>query len=111
MYSFCVFFFFQAEDGIRDGHVTGVQTCALPIFWILDRPNPAGGDYVSGWLLEKEFESFVGPYPIPIAHGLTMGEIARMMVGARWIDFDVETDLEVVEMEGGKGESNGTDMW
>src|SRR5207253_7286835 len=29
---FCVFFFFQAEDGIRDGHVTGVQTCALPIF-------------------------------------------------------------------------------
>src|SRR5207253_8248355 len=31
---FCVFFFFQAEDGIRDGHVTGVQTCALPILLI-----------------------------------------------------------------------------
>src|SRR5437870_12349215 len=31
MYSGCFFFFFQAEDGIRDGHVTGVQTCALPI--------------------------------------------------------------------------------
>src|SRR5437660_8572791 len=29
---FCLFFFFQAEDGIRDGHVTGVQTCALPIY-------------------------------------------------------------------------------
>src|SRR5690348_18074011 len=31
---FCFFFFFQAEDGIRDGRVTGVQTCALPIYWI-----------------------------------------------------------------------------
>src|SRR5439155_9267360 len=31
--SFFFFFFFQAEDGIRDGHVTGVQTCALPILW------------------------------------------------------------------------------
>src|SRR5207253_3446033 len=31
---YCLFFFFQAEDGIRDGHVTGVQTCALPIFFI-----------------------------------------------------------------------------
>src|SRR5690606_42109089 len=35
-YLFCFFFFFQAEDGIRDFHVTGVQTCALPIFKILD---------------------------------------------------------------------------
>src|SRR5690625_4196413 len=35
MLLFCVFFFFQAEDGIRDGHVTGVQTCALPIFLTL----------------------------------------------------------------------------
>src|SRR6266702_7359396 len=32
MSSCCLFFFFQAEDGIRDGHVTGVQTCALPIY-------------------------------------------------------------------------------
>src|SRR5690606_41032752 len=35
--SFCSFFFFQAEDGIRDFHVTGVQTCALPIFGDLDK--------------------------------------------------------------------------
>src|SRR5207253_7589817 len=33
LYVFCLLFFFQAEDGIRDGHVTGVQTCALPISW------------------------------------------------------------------------------
>lgn len=68
--------------------------------WILDRPNPAGGDYVSGWILEEEFESFVGPYPIPIAHGLTMGEMARMMVGEKWIDFESEPKIVVVEMEG-----------
>src|SRR5215208_3259346 len=44
----CMFFFFQAEDGIRDGHVTGVQTCALPILLreALCRPTPIGyGEY------------------------------------------------------------------
>src|SRR5690606_40823770 len=38
LYEFCLFFFFQAEDGIRDFHVTGVQTCALPIY----SPSPIG---------------------------------------------------------------------
>src|SRR5207245_7423852 len=38
-----LFFFFQAEDGIRDATVTGVQTCALPIYWIIDL-GPEGGD-------------------------------------------------------------------
>ena len=68
--------------------------------WVLDRPNPAGGDYVSGWLMEDEFQSFVGPYPIPIAHGLTMGEIANMMVGERWIDYENDPEIRVIEMEG-----------
>jgi len=90
------------------GVIESAAEAGIPI-WILDRPNPAGGDYVSGWLLEKEFESFVGPYPIPIAHGLTMGEIARMMVGERWIDFDEEPDLEVVEMEGWRREMKWPD--
>src|SRR6266508_6810710 len=58
------FFFFQAEDGIRDGHVTGVQTCALPIFWKA-RPTVAGRvggivvqieDGVTGWLVESPQE-------------------------------------------------------
>ncbi|MCC5913121.1 MAG: DUF1343 domain-containing protein [Balneolaceae bacterium] len=68
--------------------------------WVLDRPNPMGGDYVSGWMMDMEYESFVGPYPIPIAHGLTMGEIARMIVGEEWMDFEDEPDLRVIEMEG-----------
>ncbi|MEX0944459.1 MAG: DUF1343 domain-containing protein, partial [Balneolaceae bacterium] len=70
----------------------------IPI-WILDRPNPAGGNYVNGWILEEEFSSFVGAYPIPVAHGLTMGEIAQMMVGERWIEFETEPEVQVVTMQ------------
>lgn len=68
--------------------------------WILDRPNPLGGNYVSGWMLEDEFNSFVGAYPIPIAHGLTLGELARMIAGEEWMDFENKPELRVVEMDG-----------
>jgi uncharacterized protein YbbC (DUF1343 family) len=70
--------------------------------WVLDRPNPLGGDYVSGWILENEFESFVGFYPIPIAHGLTMGEMAKMIAGERWMNFDQEPKLRIIPMSGWK---------
>jgi uncharacterized protein YbbC (DUF1343 family) len=68
--------------------------------WVLDRPNPLGGHYVSGWMLEEEFESFVGPYPIPVAHGLTMGEMALMIAGEEWMDFETAPELRVIEMDG-----------
>jgi len=71
----------------------------IPV-WVLDRPNPLGGDYVTGWVLEEEFESFVGPYPIPVAHGLTMGEMAEMIAGEEWMDFANPPDLRVIEMDG-----------
>lgn len=71
----------------------------IPV-WVLDRPNPLGGNYVSGWILEDEFESFVGPYPIPIAHGLTMGEMAQMIAGEEWMEFESTPDLNVIEMDG-----------
>ena len=45
---------------------------------VLDRPNPLGGEAVEGPSLQPGFESFVGPHPIPIRHGLTMGELARL---------------------------------
>lgn len=54
--------------------------------WILDRPNPAGGEYISGWMREEEHTSFVGAYPIPIAHGMTLGELAHMIVGEGWLE-------------------------
>jgi len=71
----------------------------IPV-WVLDRPNPLGGDYVSGWMLDEQFRSFVGPYPIPIAHGLTMGEMAGMIAGEQWMDFEQEPELKIIKMEG-----------
>lgn len=73
----------------------------IPV-WVLDRPNPSGGDYVSGWILEEEFTSFVGMYPMPIAHGMTLGELARMMIGEKWLEFDQSPELRVIEMTGWK---------
>jgi uncharacterized protein YbbC (DUF1343 family) len=69
-------------------------------FVVLDRPNPLGGDYVSGFVLEPALASFVGQYPIPIVHGLTVGELAGMIKGERWLPGLDGLDLTVVEMKG-----------
>ena len=69
-------------------------------FVVLDRPNPLGGDYVSGFVLEPPFRSFVGQYPIPVAHGLTVGELARMIQGEQMLPGLRDLTLEVVPMEG-----------
>lgn len=65
--------------------------------WVLDRPNPAGRP-VEGTSLRPGWESFVGAGPLPMRHGLTLGEAARWFV--RTLELDVE--LEVVRMEGWK---------
>ena len=57
-----------------------IEACAendLPLL-IFDRPNP-NGDYVAGPVLDTQFQSFVGMDPIPIVHGLTVGELANMI--------------------------------
>ena len=69
-------------------------------FIVLDRPNPLGGDYVSGFVREPEQESFVGQYPIPVAHGLTVGELARMIQGEAMLPGLDALDLRVVELSG-----------
>jgi len=63
---------------------------------VLDRPNP-NGHYVDGPIREKGFESFVGMHPIPIVHGMTIGEYAKMINGENWISE--KCDLTVIEME------------
>ena len=63
---------------------------------ILDRPNPLGGEIVEGNLLKPELYSFVGPYSLPMRHGLTMAEMARIFDHA----FGLELDLDVVPMNG-----------
>lgn len=69
-------------------------------FLVLDRPNPIGGEYVSGYVLEPEHASFVGQYPIPIAHGMTAGELARMIVGEAMLPDLGSLELDVIAMEG-----------
>jgi uncharacterized protein YbbC (DUF1343 family) len=62
---------------------------------VLDRPNP-NGHYVDGPVLEMEQQSFVGMHPIPIVHGLTVGELAEMINGEKWLKGKQEADLTVV---------------
>jgi uncharacterized protein YbbC (DUF1343 family) len=56
----------------------------LPVI-VLDRPNP-NGFYIDGPVREEKFRSFVGMHPIPIVHGLTVGELSKMILGENWID-------------------------
>lgn len=63
---------------------------------ILDRPNPLGGDVVEGNLLQPELFSFVGPYSLPMRHGLTIGEMARIFNHL----FELDCDLEIIPMQG-----------
>lgn len=65
---------------------------------ILDRPNPLG-DYFDGPVLRKEFKSFVGMHPIPVVHGLTIGELALMINGEVWLKDELKCDLEVIKIE------------
>src|SRR5690606_24036890 len=59
-------------------------------FVVLDRPNPIGGARREGAILRPGFESFVGLHPVPLRHGLTMGELARWLVAERGIACDLE---------------------
>ena len=59
-------------------------------FVVLDRPNPVGGVLREGPILEPGFESFVGLHPIPLRHGMTLGEIARWLRSERGIDCELE---------------------
>ncbi len=64
---------------------------------ILDRPNPTG-HYIDGPVLEPEFSSFVGLHPIPIVHGMTIGEYALMVNGEGWLDNGISCDLQVIRV-------------
>jgi uncharacterized protein YbbC (DUF1343 family) len=65
---------------------------------ILDRPNP-NGYYVDGPVLEMEHQSFVGMHPIPVVHGLTVGELAQMINGEGWLPDGKTCDIEVIKVK------------
>jgi uncharacterized protein YbbC (DUF1343 family) len=63
---------------------------------VCDRPNPVGGEEVEGNLLDPAYASFVGQFPIPLRHGMTIGELARLFNGA----FGIGASLDVVPLDG-----------
>lgn len=74
-----------------------MEACAeanLPLL-ILDRPNP-NGQYIDGPMLDKAYTSFVGMHPIPVAHGMTIGEYGKMINGEKWLKNGAQCDLTVI---------------
>ncbi len=71
---------------------------------VLDRPNPIGGIIVDGPIRKKEFKSFVAIAPIPIQHGMTIGELANLFNEEGWLGDNLKADLIVVSMKGWKRE-------
>lgn len=68
-------------------------------FMVLDRPNP-NGMTVDGPILDMKYESGVGRLPIPVVHGMTLGELALMIKGEGWLKSDRDLALEVIPCEG-----------
>lgn len=99
---------FDIQDiGIR--YYTYIYTMALSMiqakkydkkFIVLDRPNPISGKIVEGNILKEKFKSFVGLYPLPVRHGMTVGELAFLFNK----EFNIGCTLEVIKMEGWKRE-------
>jgi len=69
---------------------------SIPVL-VLDRPNP-NGHYVDGPVLDTAYRSFVGMHPIPIVHGMTIGEYAQMINGEKWLKDGLHCELTVVPM-------------
>ena len=67
-------------------------------FLVLDRPNPNSG-YIDGPVLEMEYQSYIGMHEIPIVHALTVGELATMIKGEKWIENSEKLDLEVIKVD------------
>jgi uncharacterized protein YbbC (DUF1343 family) len=65
---------------------------------VLDRPNPNGG-YIDGPILLPENKSFIGMHPVPVVHGMTVGEFAQMINGEGWLDGKRKCDLEIIPLK------------
>ena len=77
-----------------------MEACAendIPLL-ILDRPNP-NAHYIDGPVLEKEFQSFVGLLPIPVVHGMTIGELALMINGEGWLKNQIQCEIDIIPVK------------
>lgn len=76
-----------------------MEACAengVPLL-VLDRPNP-NGFYVDGPVLDTAYRSFVGMHPVPVVHGMTIGEYSQMINGEKWLKNGVQCQLSVIKM-------------
>ncbi len=95
---------FDIQDiGVR--WYTYISTLALAMeeagkkgieFIVLDRPNPLGGLKIEGPILNARQKSFLGLYPVPVVHGMTVGELAKFYKG----EFNLPVNLKIIQMEG-----------
>jgi len=69
-------------------------------FIVLDRPNPITGMQVEGNILDPDYATFVGLHPIPVVHGMTVGELARLINAQGWLAQGVKADLQVIPLQG-----------
>src|SRR5690554_7258785 len=77
-----------------------MEACAennIPVI-VLDRPNPKGAT-IDRPVLEMEHTSFVGMHPVPVLHGMTIGEYAKMINGEKWLKNGIEADLTVIPVK------------
>ncbi len=77
-----------------------MEACAeqnIPVV-ILDRPNP-NGHFIDGPVLELKHQSFVGMHPVPVVHGMTIGEYAQMINGEGWLDNGITCQLNVIPVK------------
>lgn len=64
---------------------------------VLDRPNP-NGNYIDGPTMEPQHTSFLGMHPIPLVHGMTIGEYAKMINGENWLKDSIQCSLKTIKM-------------
>lgn len=77
-----------------------MESCAeqnIP-FLVLDRPNP-NGYYVDGPVLDLKYKSFIGMHPVPIVHGMTVGEFAQMINGEKWLEGGKSCKLNIIKVK------------
>jgi uncharacterized protein YbbC (DUF1343 family) len=65
---------------------------------ILDRPNP-NGHYIDGPVLDTTYRSFIGMHPVPVVHGMTVGEYAQMMIGEKWVNCSPQFKVQVITIK------------
>lgn len=88
-YTFISTMFYTLEAGAENN---------IPVI-VLDRPNPIGGINVDGPIVDKELQSFVGIAPIPVMHGMTMGELALLFNEEKMLKDGIKAELRIIKMK------------